>query len=335
MPVNKEAFLRYRIIDRMLRNKYKPFPSMDDLIDELEEKLGKSFSISTIQKDIKSMKEDELLAYMAPIKFQRAHQGYHYTDSTFSITEVPLGEEDLDAIEFAAMVLQQFKDVKLFAEFGSAVDKIFNAVSVSSILSEDELEQMIHFEKVPYYKGSEWIAPILEYIKQRKSLLLGYKRFEAEDSKMHLLHPVLLKEYRNRWYLLGMLEKNNHVVMYALDRVISCKDGGISYRHHHQFSSKNYFQHAYGITTFEGDPEEIVFECSPLQAKYIKTQALHQTQKLINETEKYARFSLKVGVTPELIMDLLSFGASVKILQPETLKKELVQRLESTLAQYK
>ena len=135
MPVNKEAFLRYRIIDRMLRNKYKPFPSMDDLIDELEEKLGKSFSISTIQKDIKSMKEDELLAYMAPIKFQRAHQGYHYTDSTFSITEVPLGEEDLDAIEFAAMVLQQFKDVKLFAEFGSAVDKIFNAVSVSSILS--------------------------------------------------------------------------------------------------------------------------------------------------------------------------------------------------------
>ncbi|MBL6875443.1 MAG: WYL domain-containing protein [Chitinophagales bacterium] len=335
MPVNKEAFLRYRIIDRMLRNKYKPFPSMDDLIDELEEKLGKSFSISTIQKDIKSMKEDELLAYKAPIKFQRAHQGYHYTDPTFSITEVPLGEEDLDAIEFAAMVLQQFKDVKLFAEFGSAVDKIFNAVSVSSILSEDELEQMIHFEKVPYYKGSEWIAPILEYIKQRKSLLLGYKRFEAQDSKMHLLHPVLLKEYRNRWYLLGMLEKNNHLVMYALDRVISCIDGDISYRHHHQFSSKNYFQHAYGITTFEGDPEEIVFECSPLQAKYIKTQALHQTQKLINETEEYARFSLKVGVTPELIMDLLSFGASVKILQPETLKKELVKRLESTLAQYK
>ena len=62
MPVNKEAFLRYRILDRMLKNKAKPYPSMDDLIDELEEKLGKSFSVSTIQKDIKSMKEDELLA---------------------------------------------------------------------------------------------------------------------------------------------------------------------------------------------------------------------------------------------------------------------------------
>ena len=41
------------------------------------------------------MKEDELLAYKAPIKYHRGHQGYYYTDDGFSITEVPLGEEDL------------------------------------------------------------------------------------------------------------------------------------------------------------------------------------------------------------------------------------------------
>ena len=40
MPVNKEAFLRYRIIDRMLKNKARPYPSMDNLIDELEGKIG-------------------------------------------------------------------------------------------------------------------------------------------------------------------------------------------------------------------------------------------------------------------------------------------------------
>ncbi|MFT4969959.1 MAG: putative DNA-binding transcriptional regulator YafY [Chitinophagales bacterium] len=335
MPVNKEAFLRYRIIDRLIRNNARPYPSMDDLMDDLEEKLGKSFSVSTIQKDIKSMKEDELLGYKAPIKFHRAHQGYYYADPNFSITEVPLGEEDLDAIEFAAMVLQQFKDVKLFAEFGSAVDKIFNAVNVSSILSEDEVEQMIHFEKVPYYKGSEWIAPILEYIKNRKSLSLAYKRFEADEARIHLIHPILLKEYRNRWYVLGMLEKNNHLVIYALDRVVSCEEGEIAYRHHHQFSSQTYFQYAYGITTFEDEPSELIFQCSPLQAKYLKTQPLHHTQKLLEENDKEARFSLKVGVTPELIMDLLSYGHQVKVLEPKFLKDELIKRLKLAIEQYK
>jgi predicted DNA-binding transcriptional regulator YafY len=335
MPVNKEAFLRYRIIDRMLKNKVRPFPSMEELTDELEEKLGKSFSTSTIQKDIKSMKEDELLAYKAPIKFHRAHNGYYYTDPNFSITEVPLGEEDLDAIEFAAMVLQQFKDVKLFAEFGSAVDKIFNAVNVSSILDEGEVEQMIHFEKVPYYKGSEWIAPILEYIKQHKTMVLDYQRFEVNESKAHVLHPILLKEYRNRWYLIAMLEKNNHIVIYALDRVVAIASSELKLRYHPHFSAKKYFEHAYGITTFEEDPSKIIFECNPIQANYIKTQALHQTQKILKETKDFVQFSIEVGVTTELIMDLLSYGDGVKVLQPKSLKEEMKRRLERALEHYK
>ncbi len=334
MPVNKEAFLRYRIIDRMLKNKARPYPSMDNLIDELEGKLGKSFSVSTIQKDIKSMKEDELLAYKAPIKFHRAHQGYYYTDPNFSITEVPLGEEDLDAIEFAAMVLQQFKDVKLFAEFGSAVDKIFNAVNVSSILDEGEVEQMIHFEKVPYYKGSEWIAPFLDFIKHRKTMSLEYKRFEADEAKEHDLHPILLKEYRNRWYLIAMLEKNNHIVIYALDRVVGFKEIKVEFRFHPQFSAKNYFEHAYGITTFEEEPSLIIFECNPIQANYIRTQALHQTQNIVKETSVFVQFSIKVGITPELIMDLLSYGDGVKVLQPESLKNEIKKRLRNALKNY-
>ena len=334
MPVNKEAFLRYRIIDRMLRDKAHPYPEMDDLIDELEEKLGKSFSVSTVQKDIKSMKEDDLLGYNAPIKFHRAHKGYYYTDENFSITEVPLSEEDINAIEFAAKVLQQFKDVKLFGNFGSAVDKIFNAVSVNSILDDEEAEQLIHFEKVPYYKGSEWIAPILENIKQRKPIILEYKRFDLDSSKMHELHPILLKEYRNRWYLIGMLEKNDRIIILALDRVNQIFESKLTYRFHKQFSSNNYFKYAYGITTFDGEPSDVIFQCNPVQASYIKTQSLHHTQKIVKETDDYVQFSMQVGITTELIMDLLAYGDGVKVLQPESLKNEIKERLEKAINNY-
>lgn len=334
MPVNKEAFLRYRILDRMLRAKNKPFPNMDDFLDELEEKLGKTFSISTIQKDIKSMKEDELLGYMAPIKFHRMYNGYYYTDPNFSITEVPLSEEDLDAIEFAALVLQQFKDVKLFGEFGSAVDKIFNAVNVNSILGEEDSKQYIQFEKVPYYKGGEWIAPLLEQIKQRQSLILTYQRFEVNEAKEHEVHPILLKEFRNRWYLIAMLEKNDRIVTYALDRISEFKPSKTKYRFHLKFSAENYFKHAYGITTFEEEPSEIVLQCTPIQAAYFKTQALHDTQKIIEEKDDFVRLSLRIGITTEFIMDLLSFGSAVKVIEPLELKLEIKKRLEEALEAY-
>ncbi|MCB9256905.1 MAG: WYL domain-containing protein [Chitinophagales bacterium] len=334
MPVNKEAFLRYRILDRMLRTKNKPFPTMDDFLEVLEEKLGKTFSVSTVQKDIKSMKEDELLGYKAPIKFHRMYNGYYYTDPNFSITEVPLSEEDLDAIEFAALVLQQFKEVKLFGEFGSAVDKIFNAVNVNSILGEEDSTQYIQFEKVPFYKGSEWIAPLLEYIKQRQTIVITYQRFEVNEAKEHEVHPILLKEFRNRWYLIAMLEKNDRIVTYALDRISECKASNIPYRFHAKFSAENYFKHAYGITTFEEEPSEIILECSPIQAAYFKTQALHDTQKILEEKENFVRLSLRVGLTTEFLMDLLSFGSAVRVIEPLALKLEIKKRLEEALQAY-
>lgn len=335
MPANKEAFLRYRIINKMLTNKKHPYPTMDDFVEELEEKLGKTFSESTIQKDIKAMKEDELLGYKAPIKYHRAHHGYYYSEEDYSISEVPLQNEDINAIEFAASTLNQFKDIKLFSEFSAAVEKIFNAVSVSSILDEKEIEQIVQFEKVPYYSGSQWVSALSKYIKDRKVLELTYKKFSDDSSKKHIVHPILLKEYRNRWYLVSMLDKNMHIVIYALDRIKNIAEHSHNYKSHPSFSSKNYFKHAYGITTFEDEPTEVILKASPIQSSYFETQSLHQTQKIIEKTADYTLFSITIGITPEFLMDLQSFGDSVEVIEPASLRQEIKTRLENTLRLYK
>lgn len=334
MPANKEAFIRFRIIDRLLRNKRQIFPSMDDIIDELETKLGKTFSESTIQKDIKAMKEDPLLGFLAPIKYNKKFKGYHYTDPNYTIAEIPLSDDDIASIEFAATVLQQFKDVKLFSEFGSAVDKIFNAVNVSSLLNENELEDTIQFEKVPYFKGSEWIGRILNHIKERHVIAFDYTKFNSTETKKHVIHPFLLKEYRNRWYLIGMFEKNDRIATFGLDRLSNIQMKDIPFRFHQEFSSKNYFQHAFGITTFEGNPEEVILSFSAFQGPYLKTQPLHHTQQIVSENETEIIISLTVGVTTELVMSILSYGNDVKVVQPATLQQNIKDRLEASLRNY-
>lgn len=334
MPANKEAFIRYRIIDRMLSNSKHPFPSMEDILEEMKNKLGKSFAESTVQKDIKAMKEDELLGYKAPIAYSRSHHGYYYKQEGYSITQIPLNASDISSIEFVAMQLQQFQDVEMFKDFGATVSKIFDAVNISTLLDEAEVKEIVQFEKVPYYKGSEYISRLLPLIRDRKVIQFYYQKFEEDKATKRTLHPYLLKEYRNRWYLIGMQEPNKRISTFALDRISKISATNLNFEWHADFSPQAYFEHAYGITTFEGKPQKVRLRFSKSSAGYIKTQPLHSTQKIIKETSKSLEIELTVGITIELIMDLLSYGANVKVLSPSSLVKTIKERLEENLGSY-
>ena len=88
MPHIKNALIRYRIIDRSLRNKYRPYPSKRDIRELCEEALfgsveGQNICDSTIEKDLFAMR----LEHDAPIKYSKRDGGYYYTDPEFSIND--------------------------------------------------------------------------------------------------------------------------------------------------------------------------------------------------------------------------------------------------------
>jgi predicted DNA-binding transcriptional regulator YafY len=334
MPVNKEAFIRYRIIDQCIRNKRKPFPNIFDIMRACEEKLGKKFSERTLQMDLKTMKEDEALGYLAPIKFSKIEKGYLYTDPNYSIASVPLNDNDVQAIEFAASVLQQYKNVGLFEQFDDAVDKIFNAISIRNIFQENDPRQVIQLEKATYVKGSELIPELLSAVKEMSVISFSYTKFSSEEAKQHKVHPYLLKEYRNRWYLIGMLDKNDRITTFGLDRISDLQLCTDKFRFNHDFDPDIYFKHAYGITTFSGQPEEVQLSFTPRVGQYVLTQPLHETQQLIKETESDICISMQVGITIELINDILSYGADIKVLKPESLASQLKSILEKAGGQY-
>jgi predicted DNA-binding transcriptional regulator YafY len=335
MPINKEALMRYRIIDQCLRNKFKPYPSMEDLLEACESKLGKTFSDSTIQKDIRAMKEDSALGYFAPIRFSRSKQGYYYKDPQFTISAVPLDEKDLNALEFAASMLQQFRGIKMFNQFDYAVDKIFKAIDVNTMLDEADRERIIQFEHIPETKGSEHFNVLLEAIQNRQVVQFVYTKFSGESPKKRCIHPYLLKEYRNRWYLIGMEDSTNRIITFGLDRMAELEvNQELPYRFNFKFDPENYFRHSYGITYFEGKPEKVLLQFDPQQAPYILTQPLHHTQQIVQQTESGLQISLEVGITVELIMDILKYGAGVQVLQPQSLRDEIQRVLSRAVAQY-
>src|SRR5690554_8031135 len=148
MPAIKNAHIRYRIIDRHIRNKYKPFPTKEELRSACEEALfgsdnGQNISDSTIEKDLFAMREE----MDAPIKYSKRDKGYYYTEKDFSINDIPLSSEEIESLHFATKTLMQFKDTSMFQQFGLAIDKIFDRIAAFSEVDTKDESEIIQFER--------------------------------------------------------------------------------------------------------------------------------------------------------------------------------------------
>ena len=338
MPANKYALLRYRIIDKCIRNKYRPYPSKEDLRqaceDALYNSLDERISDSTIEKDLFAMRNEEGLGYMAPIKYSRELNGYFYTNPEYSINDIPLNEEDIDAIKFAALTLSQFKSISVFSHFGNAIEKLMGRISISKDLSDEAIDKYVSFESSPPAKGTIYLNELLDHIKHRKKIRLYYQSFMAGVQSIRIFHPYLIKEYRNRWYVLGNDEKDQKIKTFGLDRIRNIDSIDEHFKVNPDFNEVEYFAYSYGISTINTKPQKIVLRFTEGQGNYIKTQPLHQSQEILSEANGELEISLTLQSSPEFIMQILSFGRKVIVIEPKELVSQMKEELKSAFEKY-
>lgn len=327
MPHIKNALIRYRIIDKCIGNKYNPFPSKRELREACEESLfgsvdGDHICDSTIEKDMFSMR----MEHDAPIKYSKRDRGYYYEDPDFSINDIPLTEDELGAISFAAKTLMQFRDVAMFQQFGTAIDKIVDRVSVS-----DDADEFIQFEKSMSGEGNEFLNPILEAIKQGLIITFDYTSFISGEMKHRKVLPLLLKEYSNRWYLISFDLNKTDYITYGLDRMEDLIVTSDRETRPADFNSDNYFKYAVGITSGNTVPEVISFTAKSIASKYIDSLPFHSSQKVVEMNDVGFTFELKVNISEELIRSILAYGGDISVLNPKSLKNEIDKRASEIL----
>ncbi len=336
MPVNKNSLIRYRLIDKRLREKYKAYPSKEELRDYVSEKMGVEVSESTIEKDLKAMRKDEQLGYLAPIAYHREKQGYYYEDENYSIAHVALSEDDLDAIKLSTVVLQQFSDHPVFSRYANAIDRIVDAVNLGDVLDTGE-ENFILMEQVPRQEGVNWLTPLIQAIRERKVVRIDYLRFDAEKMKTHFMHPYLLKEYRNRWYLVGMHDKREFIYTLALDRIQDMElldPEAHPFRRKIDFDPESYFRNVMGITVTEGRATDVLLEFRGKSRDYVKTLPWHHSQELVKEEKDRSIVRFFLLPTHEFKMAVLAAGDEVRVLEPRELADDIRQTAEAIARLY-
>ncbi len=335
MPHIKNALIRFRIIDRALSNKYAPYPSKAKLREACEDALygsvdGANICDSTIEKDMFAMK----MEHDAPIKYSKKFGGYYYTDPDYSMNDIPLTEDDLEAIRFATNTLSQFKDMELFQQFGFAIDKIVDRISIAKDPSDKAIVDFVQFETPIKSRGNEFLNLLLQAIKNKNIVHFDYESFQTQQRKARKALPLLLKEYRNRWYLLCFDVSKENVITYALDRMFDLQLTDEKWTESIDFKPDQFFKHAIGITASAGKPEKVIFKADNVAAKYIDSQPFHSSQQIVKAGKNRTTFEMTVFISEELIRGLLSYGGEIQVMQPEILKDQIVNRVKAMVEQY-
>lgn len=171
--------------------------------------------------------------------------------------------------------------------------------------------------------GSEHLSEILNAIRNKRVIRFEYHKFYESYAEQRKLLPILLKESKNRWYVIGHDMDKDALRVFAVDRMTDLVASGTSRAKVDHSEIRSLFSHCFGIILpKEGQKvEEIILSYSGFQGQYIKTLPLHGSQEILVDNEDEVRVKLHVYVTRDLVMEILSTGAQVKVISPLSLKE--------------
>jgi len=207
--------------------------------------------------------------------------------------------------------------------------------TINSLRMISDVSRYMFFEK-RRFSGTHHFYGLLHAIKNRIVIKLVHKRFEFDEPTERLVEPLALKESKGRWYLFAKDRKDKKYKTFGLDRVLDFESTPWRFDYPPGLDVHKMFQNYFGVITQEDeDPEELILSFTPEQGKYVQSYPLHESQTILENSADEFRIRLEICITHDLIMELLSMGETMKVLKPEWLVKDIIERLERTIRLYR
>ena len=333
MATNKNAQLRYHVLDKCFSNPYRRF-SIEDLINAVNEKLmdinGTQVSLRQIRADIKFMRDS--CGYDAPIEtylLEGKKQYYKYLDPDFRIFGKEISEEALEAVRKTVGLLNQYRELPQ----NGWMEEIISTLEVNLGLRPD-VSQFVSIEKNERLKGLHFLSEIIDHTINKQVLKVAYKPYRGDEREI-TLHPYHIRQYNNRWFLFGWDEEIGKITNLALDRINGVKrENSVIFNERQRVDFTYYFDDIVGVSipSSEKEPENIIIKFSTERLPYILTKPIHSSQRQI-ESKKDC-IEIFVIPTRELDSLILSYGADAKVISPKWYREKIMKIVEKNLKGY-
>ena len=334
MGTNKNATIRYQALNKCFRNTYKRF-TIKDLLEAANEAL---YEYNGQHDGVKKRQLYDDITYMQSeqgygVEITKIKDGrnvfYRYEDPNYSINNQPLNESETSQLKEALLTMSRFKGMPQF----EWVDEMMTRLKSSFQLEEQE-ETVIDFEENFDLEGREFITDLYQYIINKQVLKLTYQGFRQEHPVQFDFHPYYLKQYNNRWFVLGRNDEVQKLANIALDRIIEMQISNVEFIPN-QLNFEEHFEQVIGVSVPEnGVEEKVIIRVDANAYNYIKTKPLHATQRVVQKTEEYTVISIEIIPNYELESVLFQHGEQIEILEPVSLREKMTERVSKLQAKY-
>ena len=332
MPTNKNAQIRYFVLDKCFSDFSRRY-SIDDLLDNVNDVLidqfGKGICLRQIREDIKNMRERT--SFNAPIKaypWDGKKCYYRYTDSDFSIFNNDLTTEEVTKLKSMIEMLGRFRGIPGNTWLEEVISNLEYRFGIRS-----NSEHVIAFAQNDQLKGLEYLSDLIDAAVNHIPLKIDYKTYRGKEIST-TLHPYHIKQYNNRWFLLGYEEESGKIANKALDRIRHISHANVPFIPNENVDFSHFFDDVVGVTIPKNEvkKETIILRFTEARFPYVTSKPIHQTQKTLNEDEH--TITIEVKPTRELEQQILSFGSDVEVLSPEAYRNQIGEKIAEMMKKY-
>lgn len=314
MPINKNALRRYQIIDQVILQKDLHKPTMKRML-EVCEREGIKVSPETISKDIGKMRQPRPTGLDAPIVFNFATQEYYYEDDSFSISGIRLSREESSVLQESLVLIQCLLKTELGDKLRHAMEKV-----LSTSIEEPENKMgfpVLKTMEPPRSRGYEFLDLLLQACRARIPISFVHYSYSKEAFNAVVLHPCLVREFDNRWYVFGFSEQHKSPRCFGLDRMYEPVLLKRSFWNCERAAIDNFLNHMYGVYPLgEGNIETVTLQASPLVTKVLSANPIHDSQTVKKNRLGFGTITLTIIPTLELIQFVRSYGPELRITSP-------------------
>ena len=305
--MSKRGYIsRYLLILKKLKvNPYATYEALKAYMESQfeymqmqDDHLQIGFSKRTLQRDLKEIRN----LFGIDIEYSKPYRGYFIT------------QNENENMNFQRMM--------------EAFD-MFNSLNLAQ-----DLTPFIHLEnRKP--QGTEHLYGLLHAIKNKFKIKFTYHKFWDEEFSQRTVEPLALMEFKNRWYIIAKDCKDDTIKSFALDRLSNLEITNQTFLYPANYSIEQSYRYCFGIESPNGkEPQDIILSFDPFQGKDIKTLPLHHTQEVLVDNEEEMKIKLKLCLTHDFLMELLSFSDYMEVIEPKTLVDQIKQAHKKAYRQY-
>lgn len=294
-------------------------------------------SPASVKRDLQYMRD----RFNAPIEYDREANGYRLgaprSGPRYELPGLWFNAPEVLALLTTLRMLGELQPGMLDGQMEPLRERL-RAILGSGDHSWKEVEKRIRIfqpERRAGYKveGFGHFSTIASAVLKRSRLWIRHYNRSKDEQTEREVSPQRLVHYRDNWYLDAWCHLRTDLRSFAVDAI---REARLVDTRAKEIPDRELDEHlgaGYGI--FAGSKVEWAkLRFTREAARWVSAQSWHPQQK--SKTEKDGAYVLELpyAEAPELVMEILKFGADVEVLAPASLRERIAQAHRAAAKRY-